>query len=357
MSGEYLASLAGWYFLPGLVTNWAQTIYYSITIRAGEPHPQPGTPVFNRHRRNVFTLVIVSYLLFTIYQTDWQLRQVGDFYSDLALPRHADEKTLQRLLRRALALAHPDKYGPSQQESAALAFGRVKEAYDTLTDPVRRFAYERFGPDMLAWKNCKTTRDFVMQGAQSSCVTMLSTLVVMLIAQTFGQMQHGKYWRYLTLAALLVFELHTMTRATEPALLRYVLNPLLSALPGFRHPPYLPFQLVKLARQTAFSFFIAVNQLAPWWAPPATAAQEEAVQNQLLSQIRRIVAATTLDSQRLLALEHAPFAGSARSESAMRERLVEWLVQNEVRNDPAVSAAMKRAIERRNAEVDAHGSG
>ena len=63
------------------------------------------------------------------------------------------------------------------------------------------------------------------------------------------------------------------------------------------------------------------------------------------------------DSQRLLALEHTPFAGDARQEGIMKERLIEWLVQNEVRNDPAVSAAMKKAIERRNAEIEGDGEG
>jgi hypothetical protein len=193
MSGEYLVSLAGWYFLPGLVTNWGQTIYYGLTIRAGAPQPQPGTPLFNTHRRNIFTLVIVGYLLFSIYQTDWQIRRDSDFYADLGIPYNADEKTVSRLLRRILAQAHPDKASPAQRAQAEQVFINVKTAYDTLVDPVKRFAYDRFGAEMLAWKNCKTIQDYVLQGAQNSCVALLSTLVIMFIAQTFGQMSYGKY--------------------------------------------------------------------------------------------------------------------------------------------------------------------
>jgi hypothetical protein len=357
MSGEYLFSLGGWYFLPGLATNWGQTFYYGLTIRAGSPRPQPGTVLFNTHRRNIFTLVIVAYLLFNIYQTDWQIRRDGDFFADLGIPHDADEKTVSRLLRRVLAQAHPDKAAASQRDQAEQRFIHVKLAYDTLVDPVKRFAYERFGSEMLTWKNCTKLQDYVLQGAQNTLVTLLSTLVIMLIAQTFGQMSYGKYWRYLTLAALLVFELHSMTRPAYPRILTYVLNPLFSLTKG-AHPPYLPFQLTRLARQTGFSFFIAVNQLAPWWtATRQNGAQEEVAQTQLLSQIRRLVAATTQDSRRLLALEHAPFAGDARRETGVRERLVEWLVQNEVRNDPGVSAAMKRAVERRNAELEGDGEG
>ena len=59
---------------------------------------------------------------------------------------------------------------------------------------------------------------------------------------------------------------------------------------------------------------------------------------------------TNQDAQRLLALEHAPFVHDERREAALRERLMAWLVQNEVRNDAGVSAAIRRVIERRNME-------
>jgi hypothetical protein len=155
---------------------------------------------------------------------------------------------------------------------------------------------------------------------------------------------------------MLTFELHIMTRPHFPRVLTHALNPLFSLLPS--HQLYLPFQLTNLVRRTGFSLFVAVNQLAPWNSTTSSsAAQEEATQTQLLSQIRRMVTMTQQDSQRLLALEHMPFAGDSRQEGIMKERLIEWLVQNEVRNDPTVSATMKRVIERRNAEVEERGEG
>lgn len=66
-------------------------------------------------------------------------------------------------------------------------------AYDTLSDPVKRFAYERLGPEVLEWKGCKNIWDYVAQGAQNSVVTSISTLVVIFVAQAFGQMGYGKY--------------------------------------------------------------------------------------------------------------------------------------------------------------------
>lgn len=83
-----------------LVTGWIQTIYYGITIRAGDPKPQPGTPRYVKHRRRIHIAVIAIYLLYTIYEADYSLRQEGDFYQDLDLPVDADEKKIKARFRR-----------------------------------------------------------------------------------------------------------------------------------------------------------------------------------------------------------------------------------------------------------------
>jgi hypothetical protein len=45
-------------------------------------------------------LVIVAYLLYTIYEADWQLQQEGNFYSLLGVPPDAEEKKIQSQFRR-----------------------------------------------------------------------------------------------------------------------------------------------------------------------------------------------------------------------------------------------------------------
>jgi hypothetical protein len=100
MSSNYLLSLAGWYFLPNFVTNWAQTIYYRLTLRAGDPAPQTGTPQFIRHRKIIYCSVIGAYLLYCLYEADWKLQQDGTFYQDLGVQIDVGEKTLQKTLRR-----------------------------------------------------------------------------------------------------------------------------------------------------------------------------------------------------------------------------------------------------------------
>lgn len=121
-----LLSYAGWTFLPNvrspqyapllhcqqpsfvrrliselqLVTGWVQSLYYGITIRAGDPKPQPGTPRYTKHRRRIHLAVIILYLLYTIYEADYWVRLNGDFYQDLGLPVDVDEKRIKSKFRR-----------------------------------------------------------------------------------------------------------------------------------------------------------------------------------------------------------------------------------------------------------------
>ncbi|EEY14318.1 conserved hypothetical protein [Verticillium alfalfae VaMs.102] len=141
-------SLLGWSFLPNFVTGWTQTIYYSITIRAGDPRPQPGSAKYITHRRRIHFLVVSLYLLYTLYEADHELRRDGSFYSDLGLSTLAPEdREIKSRFRRLAAVHHPDK---SSDADGASRFIHLKLASDTLLNPAARFAYDRFGPESLA---------------------------------------------------------------------------------------------------------------------------------------------------------------------------------------------------------------
>jgi hypothetical protein len=61
---------------------------------------------------------------------------------------------------RSLGQVHPDNKLTGHQDT----FIRYKRANDALADPVKRFAYDRFGPSILEWKGCSTIRDYVVTG-------------------------------------------------------------------------------------------------------------------------------------------------------------------------------------------------
>ena len=95
-----ILSYAGWAFLPNLVTGWLQSVYYGIAIRAGDPKPQPGTPRYQKHRRRIHMIVVIAYLLYTLFEADYWVRQNGDFYQVLGLAPGAGEKAIKSKFRR-----------------------------------------------------------------------------------------------------------------------------------------------------------------------------------------------------------------------------------------------------------------
>ena len=65
-------------------------------------------------------------------------------YDALGVKPKATQKELKRAyLKKSLKL-HPDKPGGNLEE-----FKAMKAAYDTLRDPQKRKAYDRYGPDMV----------------------------------------------------------------------------------------------------------------------------------------------------------------------------------------------------------------
>lgn len=67
----------------------------------------------------------------------------ADFYSVLGVERSCDEAALKSAYRKLAMQFHPDR-NPGNAEAEA-KFKEVSEAYDTLKDPQKRAAYDRFG--------------------------------------------------------------------------------------------------------------------------------------------------------------------------------------------------------------------
>jgi hypothetical protein len=332
------------------VTGWTQTIYYSLTIRAGDPRPAPNTPRFVQHRRRIHILVITAYLLYTLYEADYELLRSSTFYGDLGVPFAASDREIKSRFRRLAALHHPDKATASSPDDGGEIFMHLKTASDVLLDPARRFAYERFGPDVVAWKHCSSIRDFVLRGCQALVPYYGAAAAVMYVLGLLGYLEWGRYWRWLTLVTLCVFELHTVTRPGFPSVVGQVVNPLLSRFT--RHAPYLPFQIIALARKCSVTLYIAFSQLGPLLQAPGQQGVKpgdvsEKVLRQGLDRLEQTAKGLDVDAGRLMELEMAPFAGDMELVSGMRTKMKEWLVQNTIRSDPMVRDALGRSFQKR----------
>jgi len=357
MSNNFL-SLAGWTFLPNLVTGWIQSLYYGITIRAGDPKPQPGSPRFNLHRQRIHITVVSAYLLYTIYEADWGIRRASDFYQDLGVAHTATEREIKSRFRRLAAIYHPDKVSSSSTSSESY-FVHLKQAQDTLLNPAKRFAYERFGPDIIEWQRCSSVRDFIVHGLQSILPYYGVAAIVMYIFGLLGYLEWGKYWRWLTLLIICVFELHTISRPHFPKVATQLINPLLTTFT--RHPPYLPFQLIQLARKLSVTLFIAFSQIGPLIQPPtatAAAANSEIALKQQLDRLEVTAKAADVEATRLMAMEMSPFVGDHEALRDVKGKVKEWLVQNTIRSDPEVRDALGTLLKRRrtDAPVGARGT-
>ncbi|KAF2858101.1 hypothetical protein K470DRAFT_222049 [Piedraia hortae CBS 480.64] len=334
-----LLSFVGWYFLPGLVTGYVQSALYTIFIRAGDPKPRPGSKRYNEDRKNIHAAVIVAYLAYTLYEASYQLQRTGDFYKSLGVLPSSTEKWIQNRFRRLTIQFHPDKVPPSKRESSKATYIALQAAKEVLVDPAKRFAYDRFGPEVVEWTHCKTIRDFVMQGLQRTVIQYVSSGVVLALLGMLGYLTQGRFWHFFIMAALFVVELYTVTRPANPALMSAM------AFTG----AHLPFQVLVLFRKVAFTVSAAISQLGSMFRDPSQT-HDETVSPQLLDSVDALVRAAQEETSRLLGLELTSLASADGDLLDLRNGMKDWLVENTVRNSPEVKNAVQKVIERRKTE-------
>jgi DnaJ family protein B protein 6 len=71
-----------------------------------------------------------------------------DFYQELGVSRDAPESEIKKAYRRLAVKYHPDK-NPDAREAAEAKFKSISAAYDVLSDPQKRNAYDLYGKEGL----------------------------------------------------------------------------------------------------------------------------------------------------------------------------------------------------------------
>ncbi|NLX91649.1 MAG: J domain-containing protein [Firmicutes bacterium] len=70
-----------------------------------------------------------------------------DYYKILGLDRNATDKEIRQAYRKLAREYHPDLQPKEKQKEAEEKFKLIKEAYEVLSDPVKREKYDRLGPN------------------------------------------------------------------------------------------------------------------------------------------------------------------------------------------------------------------
>ncbi|KAJ5389195.1 uncharacterized protein N7496_000263 [Penicillium cataractarum] len=343
----------GWAVLPNYATAFLQNVYYGITIRAGDPRPMPQTPRFERDRRRIFIFVIISYLLYTLYETFHQVQVAGDYYKVLGVSPFADERTIKSRFRKVAAQFHPDKVGLDNGAEAQFIF--LRRAQETLADPVKRFAYDRFGPDMLNWGEQKTMRDFVTASLSHAVIPQyIGGFATMIVLNWLWWANWGRYWRFFTFAALVTLELALITHPQAvfmptsylPSTLRTFIR---TWIPEEQSFYLLPFQILTLARRASITLHIFISQMAPP-SSRVNANNGDKVSPQTMQRMSQLVQAsrgTDFEATRAGAVP-----GDRESVSALRRGMKEGLILGGVRSSPEVQRAVAEVMERREAEKE-----
>ncbi|KAG6873144.1 hypothetical protein C0995_002518 [Termitomyces sp. Mi166 len=149
-----------------------------------------------------------------------------NFYQILSVESTVDEQGLKAAFRQFAKKNHPDRPGVGRDGEEL--FIMVRDVYEALKNPVVRFAYDRFGPDVLQWsKTCTTTREYIQRGLiQSSGYHIV--VGAFLIFWSFVGSSSGPnpvaFWRHLLYATLFVAEISL------------ILSPSPSSLPTSKPP-------------------------------------------------------------------------------------------------------------------------
>ena len=184
-----IGRMAGWYYIPDAVTR--QLINFSHRYMRNPP--KRGTPAFSKHYRTAYALVVLGFLVYNLVEAHRVMPT--NFYDILDVHIDFTEEELNKANRAFARKNHPDRGGTED------VFIQGRLAYNILKDPITRFAYDRyeaahkivfiaplmycrFGPEVVAWTNCKTQREFLRYGLIQSAGYHIVTGVGLFIWST-----------------------------------------------------------------------------------------------------------------------------------------------------------------------------
>ncbi|KAI9337310.1 hypothetical protein BDR26DRAFT_1008623 [Obelidium mucronatum] len=296
----FVSSILLWSYLPRYATNWIMQLLVTPLLFK---HLHPNDP---RHRRNwklVFSLVVGSYLLYTVLQTEHDLPP--NFYTLMQTPLSRFNAKQLKTNYKALSLAyHPDK-NPGFNDYYVV----IVKAYEVLKDSKLRAIYDKFGIDVItSCTTCKTERDYMYRAFSSLFQFYFGTSVFLVLYSLLGQGGFGSYWRYLSLLSVFAVELILLVSAHD-------------TLAKFLFPSRTTAERITILHQLFVVVSIAVAQVGPVWFPP-----KEDISNRRFAELDQFMNMNAGEAQLGFASAFAPFRDDSKLAGLLQRRMEKAVV-------------------------------
>lgn len=304
--------------------------------------------------------IYVAYFAFLVYEVDFYLQRDSNAYNTLGVPITVDDAGLASRFRKLTVRFHPDKVGPNvDRDRANDYYVHLKHARDIILDPAKRFAYDRFGPDILRQcSHCLTVKEYVNHALLVVLYTYGALLAFLLGANALGFLKDGAYWRYLAILAIATYEVRTAMRPDHPPLLAKYLNPFLVS--ARLRPAYLPFQMTTVVRKAALSAAQFLGLLIPLWRddpqkPAKPSDDSDEARHKQVDRLEAVARDASQHATALVQMEARPYEQNERAKSDLRAAMKKYMMQNTINMDRDVRNAIGQTLARRRAGVP-HGA-
>ncbi|KAF9268474.1 hypothetical protein L218DRAFT_799793, partial [Marasmius fiardii PR-910] len=271
-----LKNVIGWSVVPDFATkNGLFMIHTYIFPLLNLKAPPPNTPIYYRHYRWTFTVVVLSYLFYTLFEGSRTMQP--NFYEILGVLPDVDENGLKMAFKRFAKRYHPDRPGVGRQGEEL--FMAVRDAFEALKNPTVRFAYDRFGSDVLQWK-FSTPREYMRQGLMQSSGYHIFSGISLAVISSIGRPSPVKFWRYLLYWSFFALEL-SFILYSAPSSSAPITDISVKNIFHMVFPYRVPYQHILFLHQVFMFLSIAVSRVAPRLFPDDSRSEYEIVMQHL----------------------------------------------------------------------------
>ncbi|KIJ15550.1 hypothetical protein PAXINDRAFT_77189 [Paxillus involutus ATCC 200175] len=363
-----LLRIAGWSYLPDIATRQALSIVHQLSFKYFRtPPPPPRSPTYVRHYRYAYATVVLCYLTYNFIDASRGLPK--NFYELLWVEPRTDEGGLKAAFRAFARKNHPDRVGPGGEAH----FIDVRDAFEALKDPVVRFAYDRFGPDVLRWKECSTMKEYLRRGLVNSSMYHLMTGAGLVLFSVAGKPSPIAAWRYLLFISMFALELYLVlspSPSPSPAPSAYTFidqAPSHTTLLNTLFPKRVAYQHILFLHQIFFFMSVALSRVAPVLFAGLMSIDGEVEGGAVRAMGERIaVLANAVERERKFYVDLPPEHLDESTMQALMLEMEDILVENKLKSevgpirsawDKAVATSLNEKRSRRGEEKGAVFSG